>query len=73
MIHQSIADDMGHIIPTRAFDSEIPIVAAIFNGGSYAVDSQGKLLGKLPAESPDWKAFQVQPFKIRTHRKYGGL
>ena len=73
VIHISIADDMGHIIPTRAFDSEIPIVACIFNGGSYAVGPQGKLLGKLPAETPGWKAFQLQPFRVRTHAKYGGL
>ncbi len=73
VIHQSIADDMGHIIPIRAMDSEIPIVAGIFNGGSYAVDSQGELLGKLPAETSGWKAFQIQPFKVRTHAKYGGL
>ncbi|MBM4026796.1 MAG: carbon-nitrogen hydrolase family protein, partial [Planctomycetes bacterium] len=46
IVHVSIADDMMHIIPTRAFDSEIPIVLAIFNGGSYAVDPQGKLLDK---------------------------
>ena len=73
IIHQSIADDMGHIVPTRAFDSEIPIVMTIFNGGSYVVDSQGNLLGKLSPETPGWKAFQLQPFKVRTHAKYGGL
>jgi predicted amidohydrolase len=73
LIHQSIGDDMGHIIPTRAFDSEIPIVAAIFNGGSYAVDARGELLGKLPSETSGWKAFDLQPFVVRTHRKYGGL
>lgn len=73
ILHVSIADDMGHIIPARAFDSEIPIVLAIFNGGSYAVDSQGKLMGKLPAESPGWKVFALRPFQVRTDRKYGGL
>lgn len=73
IIHQSIADDMGHIMPTRACDSEIPIVAAIFNGGSYAVDSQGELLGKLPADAPDWHGFELELFQVRTHRKYGGL
>lgn len=26
IIHQSIADDIGHLIPARAFDGEIPIV-----------------------------------------------
>jgi predicted amidohydrolase len=73
IVHVSIADDMMHIIPTRAFDSEIPIVLAIFNGGSYAVDSRGKLLDKLPAESPGWKVFEMQPFRVRTEAKYGGL
>jgi predicted amidohydrolase len=73
ILHQSIADDMGHIVPTRAFDSEIPIVMSIFRGGCYAVDSQGKLLGDLPAESPRWTVFAIQPFKVRTARKYGGL
>jgi predicted amidohydrolase len=73
IVHQSIADDMGHIVPTRAFDSETPIVAAILNGGSYAVDVRGQLLGKLPAETPGWKAFELQPFRVRTGTKYGGL
>jgi predicted amidohydrolase len=73
VIHQSIADDMGHLLPARAYDSEMPIVAAIFNGGSYAVDTRGELLGKLPAASPGWTAFELQPFRVRTHRKYGGL
>jgi predicted amidohydrolase len=73
IVHMSIAVDMGHILPTRAFDSELPIVAAIYNGGSYAVDARGQLLGKLPAETPGWKAFALQPFRVRTHCKYGGL
>jgi predicted amidohydrolase len=72
VVHQSIADDMGHLVPARAFDSELPIVMAIFQGGSYAVDSRGRLLGKLPAESPGWKAFRLEPFKVRTESKYGG-
>ena len=58
IVHVSIADDMMHIIPTRAFDSEIPIVLAIFNGGSYAVDSQGKLMNKLSAETPGWQGLR---------------
>ena len=73
IIHQSIGDDMGHIIPTRAFDSKIPIVMAIFQGGSYAVDAQGKLIDKMSAEAPGWRIFTLQPFKLRTNRKYGGL
>lgn len=72
IIHQSIGDDMEHIVPTRAFDSEIPIVMAIFNGGSYAVDSQGSLMGKLPAETPGWRSFTLRPFKVRSAQKYGG-
>ncbi len=73
IVHVSIADDMMHIIPTRALDSEIPIVLAIFNGGSYAVDSQGRLLNKLPAESSGWQGFALEPFRVRTAAKYGGL
>jgi predicted amidohydrolase len=71
VLHLSIADDMGHIIPVRAFDSRVPIVAAIFQGGSYAVDAQGKLLGKLPAEAPAWTAFALQPFRRHLGRKFG--
>jgi predicted amidohydrolase len=73
IIHQSIGDDMGHIVPARAFDSEIPIVMSIFLGGSYAVDSQGELLGKLPSEPPSYKTFVLEPFKVRMEHKYGGL
>ena len=46
---------------------------AIFNGGSYAVDSQGKLMNKLSAETPGWKAFALEPFRVRMAAKYGGL
>ncbi|MCU0917365.1 MAG: carbon-nitrogen hydrolase family protein [Planctomycetes bacterium] len=73
IVHVSIADDMMHIIPTRAFDSEIPIVLAIFNGGAYAVDAQGKLLEKLPAGTPGWKVFSLRPFQVRMANKYGGF
>jgi predicted amidohydrolase len=73
IIHISIADDMSHIVPTRALDSEIPIVMAIFNGGSYGVDSRGKLLEKFPSETSGWGSFQLQPFKVRTDSKYYGL
>lgn len=73
IIHISIADDMSHVVPIRALDSEIPIVMSIFNGGSYAVDSQGKLLEKLPSETPGWGYFQLHPFKVRKDAKYYGL
>jgi len=73
IVHMSIADDMGHILPTRAFDSELPIVAAIYNGGSYAVDARGGVLDKLSASRPGWIAFELKPFQVRTHAKYGGL
>jgi predicted amidohydrolase len=72
VIHISIADDMSHLIPARAFDSELPIVAAIYNGGSYAVDAQGNLISKLSAHHPGWMAFHLQPFLERTANKYGG-
>jgi predicted amidohydrolase len=73
VLHLSIADDMGHLIPARAFDSRLPIVAAIFQGGSYAVDADGKLLGKLPADEPGWRSFAVEPFRRHQGRKYGGV
>lgn len=73
VLHLSIGDDMQRIIPVRAFDSHLPIVASIFQGGSYAVDGEGNMLGKLPPENPGWKAFTIQPFKQYLGRKYGGV
>lgn len=73
ILHISIADDMGHIIPTRAFDSKLPIVVTVFQNGSYAVDAEGNMLGKLSNTNPGWKAFQIQPFKKHLGNKYGGI
>lgn len=73
VLHLSIGDDMGHLIPARAFDSRLPIVAAIFQGGSYAVDGEGKLLGKLPADAAGWKSFTLTPFRRQLGKKYGGV
>lgn len=72
VLHQSIADDMGHLVPARAFDSNIPIVCAIFNGGSYAVDARGKMLEKLPADKGATKVFELRPFAVQRDVKYGG-
>ena len=73
VLHISIADDMGHLIPARAFDSRLPIIACIFQGGSYAVDADGKMLGKLSHEEATWKSFQIFPFKQHLGNKYGGV
>jgi predicted amidohydrolase len=73
ILHQSIGDDMGRVVPTRAFDSKLPIVMTIFQGGSYAVDAEGKLLGKLSANRPGWKVFDLQPFRPHLGRKYDGV
>ena len=73
ILHVSIADDMGHLIPARAFDSNLPIVATIFQGGSYAVDHEGKLLGKMKAEESGWHTFQIYPFIEHLGNKYGGV
>ncbi|MBN1673587.1 MAG: carbon-nitrogen hydrolase family protein [Kiritimatiellae bacterium] len=73
VVHISIGDDMGHLVPARAFDSELPIVMSIFQGGSYAVDARGNLLHKLPADSAGWHVFELRPFAVRTAKKYGGL
>ncbi|MCY2954612.1 MAG: carbon-nitrogen hydrolase family protein [Planctomycetota bacterium] len=72
VVHQSIGDDMGHLVPARAFDSGIPIVCAIFNGGSYAVDGQGQRLDKLSAELGAAQTFALRPFIVRRDLKYGG-
>jgi predicted amidohydrolase len=69
IVHVSIAGHDAHH-PT-VLSTAIPIVLAIFNGGSYAVDSQGKLMTScLP---PGWQVFAFEPFKVRMAGKYGGL
>ncbi|HSA27224.1 MAG TPA: carbon-nitrogen hydrolase family protein [Phycisphaerae bacterium] len=72
VLHQSIGDDMERVVPTRAMDSLVPIALAIFQGGSYAVDAEGNVLGKLPSDTPGWKAFDFQPFRRSLGTKYGG-
>jgi hypothetical protein len=53
VLHQSVSDDMGHVVPTRAFDGKLPIVIATFQGGSCAVDVEGSHgLGARPASQP---------------------
>lgn len=73
VLHISIADDMGHLMPVRAFDSKLPIVATIFQGGSYAVDDEGTFMGKLAPEEPGWIPFRIFPFKQHLGKKYGGV
>lgn len=73
VLHQSIGDDMGRVVPVRAMDSRLPIVMAIFQGGCYAVDSRGEVLGKLSSEPPGWKTFAIEPFHISRDTKYVGL
>jgi|GEM_PF-1188614 len=72
LLHQSIGDDMQHLIPTRALDSNIPIVMTIFKGGSYAYDGHGKLYKKLPSEKAMWTMFEVDLFQDQMTGKYGG-
>ncbi|MBP7937543.1 MAG: carbon-nitrogen hydrolase family protein [Phycisphaerae bacterium] len=72
ILHQSIGDDMERVVPTRAMDSLLPIAMAIFQGGCYAVDAEGSVLGKLPREQPGWKVFSFQPFRRSFGTKYGG-
>ncbi|MES2810777.1 MAG: carbon-nitrogen hydrolase family protein [Bacteroidota bacterium] len=73
VLHLSIGDDMQKVIPLRALDSHLPIIASIFQGGSYAVDGEGEMLGKLPAEHSGWKSFSIKPFKTYLGNKYGGI
>ncbi len=73
IVHLSVADDMQAVVPARALDSQIPIVMSIFEGGSYAVDAAGSLLGKLAADEPGWIAFELKPFQRHLGHKYGGV
>ncbi len=76
IIHISVADDMEHILPVRALDNMTPIALSIFDGGCYAVDTGGRLLGKAQTEEPGWMTFELEPFKKDTRRtwwsKFGG-
>lgn len=72
ILHVSIADDMEHLVPSRAADNFVSIVMSIFQGGCYAVDSRGKLLGKLAADKPGWKIFEIRPFARHVGDKYAG-
>jgi predicted amidohydrolase len=72
VLHQSIGDDMGRVVPTRAMDSLMPIAMAIFQGGCYAVDAEGNVLDKLPPNQPGWMVFSFQPFRQSFGTKYGG-
>jgi hypothetical protein len=71
VLHQSIEDDMQHMMPTRAPDGEVPLVFAIFRGGSYAVSPSGDVLEKLPADAARWHVFEVKPFEVRAVERYG--
>ena len=73
ILHVSIADDMGHLIPARAFDSKLPVIVSAFQGGSYAVDHEGKLLGKLNPREADFITFPIKPFTSHLGNKYGGV
>jgi hypothetical protein len=59
-------------VPSRAADNFVPIVMSIFQGGCYTVDSRGKSLGKLAADKPGWKTFEVRPFARNVADKYSG-
>lgn len=72
VLHLSIADDMRHLVPARAFDNFVPIVMGIFQGGCYAVDGRGEWLGQLAPDQPGWKIFSVKPFARHWGVKYGG-
>jgi predicted amidohydrolase len=75
ILHISIGsgDDDGRLIPARAYDSKMPIVATLFKGGSSAVNAKGRSLGQLISKNPAWKAFQIHPFRSHLGRKYGGV
>lgn len=75
VVHLSIGsgDDRGRLIPVRAYDGKLAIVASLFKEGSHAVDARGDSLGRIEGREPAWKAFRVQPFPSHLGRKYGGI
>ncbi len=62
---------MVHLLPAHAVDSQLSIVTAIFNGGSYAVTQDGEPLGKLSAADPGWHIIPLQSLEFRAIRKSG--
>lgn len=72
IIQMSIANDMRHIIPTRAFDSSLPIIVSTFQGGNYAVDNEGKFIDSLRSDTPGWLLVEVKPSLKKIGNKYGG-
>jgi predicted amidohydrolase len=72
VVHQSIGDDMQHVVPVRAFDSKVPIVMCIFKGGSYAVDASGTVLDKAPAEAATYRTFALDLGGREADPKYEG-
>ncbi len=71
VIHQSVGDDMGWVIPTRARDHFIPIVTAILEQGTWGVDQWGEILRK-GSRFHEYNVFDVYPFRQVITERLGG-
>jgi len=71
ILHLSVGDDMGWVIPTRARDHFIPIIAAIHVHGSWGVDQWGELIRK-GSKFHEYNIFDVFPFRKVITGRLGG-
>jgi predicted amidohydrolase len=71
ILHLSVGDDMGWVIPTRARDHFIPIVAAINVHGSWGVDQWGEMIRK-GSRNHEYNVFDVYPFRQVITERLGG-
>jgi len=71
IIHQSVGDDMGWVIPTRARDHFIPIVTSILEQGTWGVDQWGGIIRK-GSRFHEYNVFDVYPFRQVITKRLGG-
>lgn len=71
VLHLSVGDDMGWVIPTRARDHFIPIIAAIHVHGTWGVDQWGELIRK-GSRYHEYNVFDLYPFRQVITKRLGG-
>ncbi len=71
VIHQSVGDDMGWVIPTRARDHFIPIITSILEQGTWGVDQWGEIIRK-GSRFHEYNIFDVYPFRKVITKRLGG-
>ncbi len=71
VIHLSVGDDMGWLIPARARDHFIPIITAILEQGTWGVDQWGETIRK-GSRYHEYNVFDVYPFRQVITERLGG-